>query len=192
MSRIGAVSRLARRRPRRLIAGACVVLLVAGIAVLGGFSQSDRPVRTVSVGERIELGRFAYTVHGARVVDRDAEGEPFDGPPLRLLVDVAVVNVSDESAALSSDLIGIRASGDQWYSIDSSSESLHPDLPRRLQVEVPADRASLGTLPGLTDIWLGEQTYGWTNLVNSGPEWSVPHWAGIVADVRVADDRGPR
>lgn len=192
MSGIGAVARLVRRRPRRLIVGACVALLVAGIAVLGGFAPSDRPVRTVSVGERIELGRFAYTVHGARVVDRDAEGESFDGRPLRLLVDVTVVNVSDESAALSSDLIGIRTSGQRWSSADASTESLHPDLPRRLQIEVPADRQALGPIPGHTDIWLGEQTYGWTNLLNSGPQWSVPHWAGIVADLPVADGRGPR
>lgn len=184
---------LARRHPRRLLAAGVVLLLVALVAALGGFGRSERPVQTVAVGERIELGQFAFTVHGATVVDRDEDGEPFDEAPLRLLIDVTVVNTSDESGHITSDLIGIKKSGgDDYFTIDSSLNEMHPDLPQRFEVALQADEASLGAIPGDIDVWLGEQVYGWTNLLNSGPEWSVPHWAGIVADVPITDGRSGR
>lgn len=184
---------LVRRHPRRVIAAGVALLLVALVAALGGFGRSARPVQTIAVGDRIELGQFAYTVHGATVIDQDEKGDPFEEAPLRLVIDVTVVNIADESGTMASDLIGIKkAGGDDHYTIDSSLERTHPDLPQRIEVEVQADEESLGAIPGHTDIWLGEQVYAWTNLLNSGPAWSVPHWAAIVADVPVTDGRSGR
>ena len=172
--------------------GALLVLVIGGVAVLGGFTRSDRPVRTIDVGQRVELGQFAWTVHGARVVDHDEDGEPFDEEPLHVLVDVTVENIADETSSLTTDIIGVRTGPEEYLPFDLTTDALHPDLPLRLELVLLAEEDQLPAITGTTDVWLGAQQYAWTNLLNPGPSWSVPTWGAIVVDVPVADDRGPR
>lgn len=170
-----------------------VVAVLALIAALGGFARSDHPIAEYLPGSRIELGRFAFTVHSARLIDHDEEGEPFDEEPLRVLVDSTVENISDESGILGEKLVGLDDGADDWFGLDyESTVLLHPGLPRRLELVLPATEASLGADPTKITVWLGEEKYGWTNLLNSGPEWSVPNWAATVSDVPLADERGRR
>ncbi|MGO1974955.1 MAG: hypothetical protein ACTH2Q_18530 [Propionibacteriaceae bacterium] len=186
------IASFGRSHRTALVLAAVLVLLLGVVAALGGFGRSDRPVRTVAVGQRVELGQFAWTVHGARVVDRDEDGEPFEEEPLHVLVDVTVENISDESSGLSKDLIGIRVGPDEFLPFDLDTSGLHPNLPLRLELILLAQEDSPLEIGGHTDIWLGAQQFAWTNLINSGPEWSVPRWAAIVTDVPLADDRGSR
>lgn len=191
MPRVGIAS-FSRRRRTALAVGVVVLLLVATVAALGGFGRSDRPVRTVDLDQRVELGQFAWTVHGARVVDRDEDGEPFDEEPFHVLVDVTVENIADKTSNLTRDMVGIRVGPDQYLPFDLATDQLHPDLPRRLELILLAEEDTLPEVGGQTDVWLGAQQYEWSNLLYSGPEWSVPNWAAIVTDVPLTDARGPR
>ena len=129
-------------------------------------------------------------MHKARLVDRDEDGDPFDEHPWQLLVDVTVTNIADETSSLSSGLVGIEVAEDVVPN-EHESAALQPGIPRRMEVVVPLEEGDV-KVPGRVDIWLGEQTYDWTNLIQPGPAWSIPNWAAIVTHVRVADDRGPR
>lgn len=166
------------------------LLLVAVIAVLGGFKRSDQPAPTVDAGETIALGKYELTVHDARLVDRDEDGEAYDDHPYRLLVDLTITNTSEETTSVSSDVIGVRESDGSFLGNESAADALQPRLTRRIVVPVLADENPAKA--GRADIWLGEQVYDWTNLLTSGPEWSVPTWAAMVTDVPVKDDRVKR
>lgn len=163
------------------------------VALAGGFGRSERPAPTHELGERVELGRFAYTVHDATVVDRDEDGEAFDDLPWRVLVDVTVENIGEETISLGSRLVGVEPRRGDIAPNDSHGEDLQPGLPRRLLVEVPVDTDVFGgDVPRRFDLWLGSQVYEWSNLLNSGPAWSVPNWSALVIDVPLADERGAR
>lgn len=191
MRRVG-IATFGRRHRVVVVALGVLVLLVAVVAALGGFGRSDRPVRTVDVEQRVELGQFAWTVHGAQVVDRDEDGEPFEEEPLHVLVDVTVESIGQETGNLTRDLIGIRVGPDEFLPFDLDTSQLHPNLPLRLELILLAEEDQLAEIPGTVDVWLGAQNYAWTNLLHSGPEWSVPRWAAIVTDVPLTDGRGPR
>lgn len=170
-----------------------MLLAVGAVAALGGFARSDRPLPAYDVGERVELGQFAWTVHGASVVDQDEDGDPFDDKPLRVLVDATVELIGEESDGLSSGMLGVRPVDGETLPSEGISDEFHPGLPRRVQIEVPLDEEALGSvLPERTDVWLAASEYGWTNLSQPGPAWSAHIWSGIVADVPLSDDRGPR
>ena len=174
-------------RSRGVLAVGVVVLLVGVIALLGGFKRSDHPVPTFDTGERVELGKYEFVIHDARLVDRDEDDEPFEDHRYRLIVDLTITNTSDETTSISRDLIGVQEADGTRLGNESDVNDLQPGLTRRLEIPVLADENP--AKGGRADLWLGEQVFAWTNKLTSGPEWSVPTWAAMVTDVPVKDER---
>lgn len=179
-----------------------VLLLILGVVwVAGGFRETVHSLPEVGVGTRVELGRYAITVDDVYLTDRDGEGKPLTGgddrPKQRLVVDVTMemLDVAAGSPPRPSrpDSLGrtvlIQSGVDPWVGLTSDtgggpSDDLQPGLPTRVAYWfTPA-----GVMPKTVRVTLGSQDYGWTNLINGGPDWSsiaVP--AAVVADVPVTD-----
>jgi hypothetical protein len=180
--------------------GAGVVLLVGLVLVLGGFRETAHSLPEAAVGQRVELGRFAVTVHQAYLTDKDEKGRPLNkDTPRKHIVVEATVEMLDKDAGYfpsgkeTGSALLIQGGRSPWDSLKPDvgggpDDKLQPGIPTQAQFYFlpPA------TVPPSVRVVLGDQEYGWTNLINPGPDWSsvaVP--AVVVPDVPLDDRTSP-
>ncbi len=191
------------RRWVLLAVSATIVLSLAAVVALGGFRQAAHYLPPHQLGERVELGRFAITVHDVALVNHDERGNPmgqpnsFGGPGPKAVVLVrATVEMLDDKAGrflLQSGLIVVRA-GER--SKDDLKVATGWGLANDLQPGLPVDATFAFNAPdpppATVRVLLGEQAYEWSNLINPGPDWSsiaIP--ARELPDVRIKDETFP-
>jgi len=187
-----------------LLAGSATILLsLAAVVALGGFRQAAHYLPPHRLGERVELGRFAVTVHDLALVNHDERGSPLGqpksfgepGPNAIVLVRTTVEMLDDKAGLfqLQSGLIVVRA-GDR--SKDDLKVATGWGLANELQPGLPVD-ATFAFIapdppPATVRVLLGEQVYEWSNLINPGPAWSsIAIAVGELPDVRIKDETSP-
>jgi len=181
-----------------LIAVAAGALLLVGLVfTLGGFRQTARSLPEAAVGERVDLGRFAVSVHRAYLTDKDEKGRPLsrEKPRKHIVVEATIEMLDKEAGYFQSgketgSALLIQAGRSPWTSLkpdvgSGPDDRLQPGIPTKAQFYFlpPA------TLPPTVRIVLGDQEYGWTNLVNPGPDWSSVAVPAVVVPELPLEDR---
>lgn len=196
------VTRGLARGARGALVGLGVIVLLLGVVwVAGGFRETVHSLPEAGVGASIDLGRYAITVDDVYLTDRDDAGKPLtddaDQPKRRLVVDVTMEMMDVDAGTVprpsGPDALGrvvlIQSGVDPWVGLPSDSgdgprDDLQPGVPTKVAYWfTPAE-----VVPRTVRVTLASQDYGWTNLINGGPDWSsvaVP--AVVVTDVPVAD-----
>lgn len=173
-----------------------LVALVVAVWAFGGFRETSDTLPRAAVGERVDLGRYAITVTGAHLTDTDEDGKPlkdFDQKPLTVLVVSTRVEMLDVEAGRppfgSEPAVRVQDGRSPWDSLpradgDPLHDAVQPGVPKEQDIWFVAPART----PTAVRVVLGTQDYDWTNMINSGPDWSsvaVP--AVTVADVAVED-----
>jgi len=189
------------RTSRALVGvGAAVVLVVGLVLAFGGFRETTHSLPEVAVGQRIDLGRFAVTVHQAYLTDKDEEGKPLskDKPRKHIVVEATIEMLDKEAGSFpagrkTGSALLIQDGRSPWNSLEPDTgggphDPLQPGIPTEAQFYFLPPTP----VPATVRVVLGDQEYGWTNLINPGPDWSsvaVP--AVAVPDVPLDDRTTP-
>ena len=185
------------RTSRALISvGAAAILLVASVFALGGFRETAHSLPEAAADQRVDLGRFAVTVHRAYLTDKNKDGKPLSkDKPRRHIVVEATVEMLDKEAGRfpgggkTGSVLLIQDGRSPWVGLQPDTGGGPDDEPRP-GIPTQAEFYFLppAPVPATVRIVLGDQAYGWTNLINPGPDWSsvaVP--AVVVPDLPVVD-----
>jgi len=189
------------RTSRALIGmGAALILVVGLVLAFGGLRETTHSLPEAAVDQRVDLGRFAVTVHRAYLTDKDEEGRPLskDKPRRHIVVEATVEMLDEEAGSFpagrkTGSALLIQDGRSPWTSLEPDTgggpdDPLQPGIPTQARFYFMPPAA----VPATVRVVLGDQAYGWTNLINPGPEWSsvaVP--AVAVPDVPLDDRTRP-
>lgn len=186
-------------RPRRgpsgwTVAGLVLVVALLITAAFGGFARSDERPPNLGLGQRVELNLAAVTVHDVRVTNVGSDGKPFLGataPKAVIVVRATVELLVRRSRAVSAGQVLLVFVDGREDSLEgswtySNSSTLQPELPAEVEWSFVAPEP----VPTKVTLVLTRPSYEWSNLLNSGPDWSSagPH-TYAVRDTPVLDDR---